>query len=82
MSAINITNARKELYNLVEDVNRYSEPTLIVSKKGNAVLVSESDWNAIQEMVYLNAIPGMVESIRKGMDTPIEDCVSEENVEW
>lgn len=43
MSAINITNARKELYNLVEDVNLYSEPTLIVSKKGNAVLISESD---------------------------------------
>lgn len=64
MSAINITNARKELYSLVEDVNRYSEPALIVSKKGNAVLVSENDWNAIQETIYLNAIPGMVESIR------------------
>ena len=55
MSAINITNARKELYNLVEEVNLYSEPTLIVSKKGNAVLVSENDWNAIQETVYLNS---------------------------
>ena len=82
MSAINITNARKELYNLVEGVNLYSEPTLIVSKKGNAVLVSENDWNAIQETVYLNSIPGMVESIKKGMETPIEDCVSEEDVEW
>ena len=82
MSSINITNSRKELYNLVEDVNLYSEPTLIVSKKGNAVLVSESDWNAIQETVYLNSIPGMSESIQKGMDTPIEDCISEENVEW
>lgn len=82
MSAINITNARKELYNLVEAVNLYSEPALIVSKKGNAVLVSESDWNAIQETVYLNTIPGMVESIRRGMDTSIEDCISEENVEW
>ena len=82
MSAINITNARKELYNLVEDVNLYSEPTLIVSKKGNAVLVSESDWNAIQETVYLNSIPEMVESIRRGMDTPIEDCISEDVVEW
>ena len=49
MSAINITNARKERYNLVEDVNLYSEPALIVSKKRNAVLVSESDWNAMQE---------------------------------
>lgn len=82
MSAINITNARKELYNLVEDVNRYSEPTLIVSKKGNAVLISESDWNAIQETIYLNSIPGMVESIKEGMDTAIENCVPEEDVEW
>ena len=75
MSAINITNARKELYSLVEDVNRYSEPTLIVSKKGNAVLVSESDWNAIQETIYLNSVPGMVETIREGMATSIEDCI-------
>ena len=82
MSAINITNARKELYNLVENVNLYSEPTLIVSKKGYAVLVSESDWNAIQETVYLNSIPGMVESIRTGLETSIEDCVPEEDVEW
>lgn len=82
MSAINITNERKELYNLVEDVNLYSEPTLIVSKKGNAVLISESDWNAIQETIYLNSIPGIVESIKEGMDTAIEDCVPEEDVEW
>lgn len=82
MSAINITNARKELYNLVEDVNLYSEPTLIVSKKGNAVLISESDWNAIQETIFLNSIPGMVESIKEGMDTAIENCVPEEDVEW
>ncbi len=82
MSAINITNARKELYNLVEDVNLYSEPTLIVSKKGNAVLISESDWNAIQETIYLNSIPGIVESIKEGMDMAIEDCVPEEDVEW
>lgn len=82
MSAINITNARKELYNLVEDVNLYSEPTLIVSKKGNAVLISESDWNAIQETIYLNSILGIVESIKEGMDTAIEDCVPEEDVEW
>ncbi len=82
MSAINITNARKELYNLVEDVNLYSEPTLIVSKKGNAVLISESDWNAIQETIYLNSIPGIVEPIKEGMDTAIEDCVPEEDVEW
>ena len=40
MATINITNARKNLYNLVENVNLYSEPALIVGKKGNAVLLS------------------------------------------
>ena len=82
MSAINITNARKELYTLVENANLYSEPTLIVSKKGNAVLISEKDWNAMQESIYLNSIPGMVESITDGNNTSIEDCISEDEVIW
>lgn len=82
MSTINITNARKDLYRLVENVNRYNEPTLIVGKKGNAVLLSEDDWNAIQETLYLNSIEGMAESITDGMETPIEDCISEDLVEW
>lgn len=82
MAAINITNARKELYNLVENVNLYNEPALIVSKKGNAVLVSEDDWNALQETVYLNSITGMAQSLIEGRDTPIEQCVAEDEVEW
>ncbi len=82
MSTINITNARKNLYRLVENVNRYNEPTLIVGKKGNAVLLSEDDWNAIQETLYLNSIEGMAESITDGMETPVEDCISENLVEW
>lgn len=82
MSAINITNARKELYKLVENVNLFSEPTLIVSKKGNAVLISENDWNAIQETVFLNSIPGMVDSITEGKEAHLEDCISEDKVKW
>lgn len=82
MATINITNARKNLYNLVENVNLYSEPALIVGKKGNAVLLSEDDWNAIQETLYLNSMEGMAESIVKGAQTPIEDCVPEDMVEW
>lgn len=82
MTAINITNARKELYNLVENVNRYSDPTLIVSKKGNAVLISEDDWNAIQETVYLNSIPGMAESLIQGKESSLEDCLTEDEIEW
>ncbi len=82
MSTINIKNARKHLYRLVENVNLFSEPALIVGKKGNAVLLSEDDWNAIQETLYLNSIEGMAESIRKGADTPVEECIPENMGKW
>lgn len=82
MLTINITNARKDLYNLVENANQYNEPTLIVGKRGNAVLLSENDWNAIQETLYLNSIPGMTESIIEGANTLIGDCIHEDKVQW
>ena len=82
MSTINITNARKDLYNLVEAVNKFREPTLIVGKKANAVLISEDDWSAIQETLYLDSIPGMTKSILEGANEELEDCISEDMVEW
>ena len=64
MIAINATTARNNLYNLISDVNKSSEPVTITNSRGkNAVLISEDDWNAIQETIYLNSIPGMAESI-------------------
>lgn len=81
MSTINITNARKDLYNLVENVNLYHEPTTIVGKKGNAVLISEDDYQNLLETLYLNNIPNMVESIIEGGNTPISDC-EEYNEGW
>ena len=82
MSIINITNARKDLYNLVETVSLYHEPALIVGKRANAVLISEDDWSAIQETLYLDSIPDMTESILGGVKESIENCISEEMVEW
>ena len=82
MSTINITNARKDLYNLVESVNKFHEPTLIVGKKANAVLISEDDWSAIQETLYLDSIPEMTQSILEGAKESIENCISEEQVNW
>lgn len=82
MSTINITNARKDLYNLVETANLYHEPALIVGKRGNAVLISEDDWLAIQETLYLDSIPGMTESILEGAGTRLEDCIPEDSVSW
>ena len=82
MSTINITKARKDLYKLVESVSLYHEPTLIVGKKANAVLISEDDWSAIQETLYLDSIPEMTQSILEGAEESIENCICEEQVNW
>lgn len=54
MLTINISNAKNDLYNLVDKINFYNEPALIVGKKDNAVLISENDWKAIKETIGLN----------------------------
>ena len=81
MRTIHITSARKELYSLVEAVNCDSVPVLITGKNGNAVLISEEDWNAIQETRYLNSISGMAESLIQGKESSLEDCLTEDEIE-
>ncbi len=80
MSSINITNARKELYKLVQRVNSTHEPVEITGKNSNAILIGEEDWRSIQETLYLSSIPGMRESIIEGMNTPVEDL--SDNPDW
>jgi antitoxin YefM len=77
MSVINVTSARKQLYKLVQDVQDSHEPVFIAGKTRSAVLVSEEDWNSIEETMYLLSIPGMKESIKEGMAEPIEKCSKE-----
>ncbi len=80
MTSITATEARKRLYALLDDVAESHEPIQIAGKRHSAVLVSEADWRAIQETLYLNAIPGMRASIRKGLTTPVEKC--HEELDW
>ena len=80
MKSISATEARKSLYRLLDEVTVTSEPIQITGKRGSAVLVSEDDWRAIEETIYLMSIPGMIQSIRHGMATPLEDCVEE--LDW
>ena len=75
MTTITATNARKTLYKLMADLAKSHAPIQITGKLGNAVLVSEDDWRAMQETLHLVAIPGMRKSIVKGMKTPVEKCV-------
>ena len=77
MTTLTATAARKSLYNLVDDVAMSHDPIQIIGKRHSAVLVSEDDWRAIQETLYLTSIPGMRESIKKGINTPIEECSEE-----
>lgn len=84
MTAINATTARKNLYQLISDVNTNSTPVTITNSRGkNAVLLSEDDWNAIQETLYLNSVSGMAESIIEAKNEPIEEAtVYAEGEEW
>ena len=83
MTAINATTARQNLYQLIAEVNRSSIPVVITNNRGkNAVLLSEEDWNALQETVYLNSIPGLAESILTGDESLEEREIYDPDKEW
>lgn len=80
MTTITATKARSALYQLLDDVAVSHEPVLITGKRGNAVLIAEEDWRAINETLYLLSIPGMRESIIEDLNTPLAEC--DDEVEW
>jgi len=77
MTTITASKARASIYKLIESSSQSHSPITITGKKNNAVLVSEDDWNAIQETLYLLGIPGMRESIQDGMRAPLDRCATE-----
>ncbi|GBD96233.1 MAG TPA: type II toxin-antitoxin system Phd/YefM family antitoxin [Nitrospirae bacterium] len=80
MTTLSASEARAKLYKLLDEAASSHEPIQITGKRNNAVLVSEDDWRAIQETLYLLSIPGMRDSIRKGLETPAEKC--SKNLKW
>ena len=80
MNSITVTDARKTLYKLINESADSHKPILNTGKNANAVLISEEDWNAINETLHLLSIQGMRESIIEGLQTPLEDC--DESIEW
>jgi antitoxin YefM len=78
----NITNFRKNIFGMLEQTIKYNEPVNISTKAGNAVIISEEEYNGLIETLYLNSIPGMREKITEGMNIPLDECVSENEVEW
>ena len=80
MSTITVSEARANLYRLIDEAAASHQPVRITGKRNNAVLLSESDWASVQETLYLLGIPGMRESIQEGLATPIEECDKE--LDW
>jgi prevent-host-death family protein len=80
MTSITTTEARKNLYSLIDQVQESHEAVQITGKRGSAVLIGEDDWRAVQETLHLLSIPGMRESIREGMETPVGEL--EDEIDW
>jgi len=80
MTTLSASEARKRLYNLVDEVQETHTPVQIIGKRNSAVLISQEDWHSIEETLYLTKIPGMVQSIKKGLKTPVEKC--DEDLSW
>ena len=78
----NITNFRKNIFSILEQTIKYNEPVNISTKLGNAVIISEEDYNGLMETLYLSSIPNMKNKIIDGLNTPLDECLAEDEVEW
>ena len=77
---MSVSQVRADIYNVMDEAAQTHEPILITGKRNNVVMISQEDWNAIEETLYLNAIPNMVSSIQESINAP--DSEFSETIEW
>ena len=82
MISTNITAFRKNVFSMLEQTIQYNEPLNISTKAGNAVVLSEADYQGMMETLYLVSQPGMRERLLEGKNTPLSECLPESEVEW
>ena len=82
MTTTTITNFRKNSFSMVENAIRFNEPVSITTKSGNAVLISEEEYNGMIETIYLSSMKGMKEKLIDGLNTPLAETVAEAEVSW
>jgi PHD/YefM family antitoxin component YafN of YafNO toxin-antitoxin module len=80
MTTFNVTEARSKLYALIDETTATHEPIVITGKRGNAILLAEDDWKAINETLHLLSVPGMRESMQQGMAANLDDC--DQELDW
>ena len=77
---MSVSQVRKDIYNVMDETAQTHEPILITGKRNNVVMLSQEDWNAIEETLYLNSIPNMASSIQDSMN--VDDSEFSEDIEW
>lgn len=82
MTSTTVTNFRKNLYGMVQQTIDYDEPLTISTKTGNAVLISENEYQAMIETLYLTSIPGMEASLLEAKNEPLSEGVNAREVQW
>lgn len=82
MTNVNVTNFRKDIYNFLEQTIKYNEPINISTKHGNAIILSEEDYNNLIETLYISSIPKLKEDIMKGLKEDVKDYINENEVDW
>ena len=79
-NVITVSQARTNIYKIMDETSQTHQPILITGKRNNVVMISEEDWNAIEETLYLTSVAGMADSIKEAMDAP--DSEFSEDIEW
>lgn len=82
MTITTITNFRKNIFAFIEQAVKYHDVVNISTKSGNAVVLSEDDYNSMTETLYLKSVPGLVDSVKEASKEPLEECVPADEVEW
>ena len=80
MLTTNITKFRKNIFCILENAIKYNEPVNISTKDGNAIILSEEDYNGLMETLMVCSVPGMKEKIADGLNTSINDCIPEDEI--
>lgn len=78
----NIANFRENICSLLEQTIKFNEPVSISTKDGNAIVISEEDYNGLMETLYFSSVPEMKEKIIEGLRTPLDECLPENEVQW
>lgn len=82
MLTTTVTNFRKDIYNLLEQTIKFNEPVTVSTKNGNAVVLSEDEYNGMVETLYLYSVPELKEQLKEDMNAPLSEFVSEDEVDW